>query len=385
MLKAAVGHSIDPDSQAAIAEVLAQCDRQLAGARPVAGILLAAIDFDCAGILQTVVAAYPGIELIGGTSDGEISSVLGFEQDSLTLVLFCSDRLALRATIARHLSQDMEAAIGAAIAQAQADLPEPIALCIALPESLTVSAAQVVDCLRRQLGDRVPICGGLTADPWLFQRTQQFCGTEVQRDAVALLLFAGPLLLSHGVASGWTPMGKPGIVTKARGNVVYEIDEQPALAFYQRYLQQVEPAPEYPLAVFTGDNGSHFYLRAPSGVCDRDSGSVTFFGDLPEGAIVQISQATRDGILSASAASAQTAMQQYPGREPAVALFFSCASRRQILGSRTGEEYQRTQQSLPVNLPSCGFYTNGEIAPLEQQAPSWLHNETFITLLMGED
>ena len=82
MLKAAVGHSIDPDSQAAIAEVLAQCDRQLAGARPVAGILLAAIDFDCAGILQTVVAAYPGIGSDDGLQDARTIEINGSEQDT---------------------------------------------------------------------------------------------------------------------------------------------------------------------------------------------------------------------------------------------------------------------------------------------------------------
>ncbi len=46
MLQVAVGHSNDPDSRYAVAEVLEQCHNSLAGNQPQAGILFAAIDFD---------------------------------------------------------------------------------------------------------------------------------------------------------------------------------------------------------------------------------------------------------------------------------------------------------------------------------------------------
>ncbi|NJO20131.1 MAG: hypothetical protein HC838_08840 [Spirulinaceae cyanobacterium RM2_2_10] len=383
MLKVVVGHSNDPDSPAAIAEVIEQCDRALGDSAPQAGILLTAIDFDHALILQAIIAAYPGLELIGGTTDGEISSVLGFEQDSLSLMLFSSDTITIRAAIAPQISQDLDGSLQAAVAQATAGLESPIALCIALPESLTTSGAQIVASLRAHMGQDVTICGGLTADPWEFKRTYQFCGTEVHRDAIAFLLFSGPLLFSHSVASGWTPIGKPGVITKADQNIVYEIDREPALQFYQRYLKAMEPSSEYPLAVFEADD-SNYYLRAPSGTCDLEIGSITFFGDIPEQAIVQITEATRDRILAASKAAAATAIAQYPGQEPAAALFFSCASRRQILGSHTREEYELTRACFDTLLPSCGFYTNGEIAPLELHGPARLHNETFVTLLLGE-
>ncbi|PMB27488.1 hypothetical protein CEN47_14995, partial [Fischerella thermalis CCMEE 5319] len=87
MLKSVVGHSDDPESQIAIAEVIEQCLNQLAGAIPQAGMLFAAIDFDHALILKHINQVFPGIDLIGCTTDGEISSTLGFQQDSLTLIL----------------------------------------------------------------------------------------------------------------------------------------------------------------------------------------------------------------------------------------------------------------------------------------------------------
>ena len=383
MLKAVVGHSNDPDSLAAIAEVLEQCDRALGGKLPIAGILFAAIDFDHNLILQQIHQKYPEIQLIGGTTDGEMSSILGFEQDSLSLILFCADKITMRAGIGRGISQDLNCAIANAVEQAKIGHNDQIKLCITLPESLTTSAALILHSLNQALGNKVPIFGGLTADQWQFKQTYQFVGTEVYSDAIPILLISGSILFSHGVASGWHPIGKRGKVTKANQNIVYEIDYKPALEFYHYYLGKMPPSSEYPLAVFDADE-THYYMRAPSGVYDSEVGSVTFFGDIPEQAIVQITETNHDNILSASRTSMMQALENYPGKEPAAALYFSCASRRQILGSRTKEEYALTQTCLTQSLPSCGFYTNGEISPLKQQKISYFHNETFITLLLGE-
>ena len=387
MLKFAVGHSNDPDSQAAVSDVLEQIYLTLGGLYPKAGILFSAIDFDYALVLHQIVEFFPEIELIGGTTDGEMSSVLGFEQDSLTLMVFCSDEITISAGIGRGVSKDAIAASQGAVQQASIAHKEEIQFCISLPESLTISGVVILDSLKQALGKQVPIFGGFTADQWRSQQTYQFFQTEVYSDAVPILLFSGPILFSHGVASGWQPIGKPGRVTKAEKNVVYEIDDQPALAFYHHYLGALPPSSEYPLALFDAESDG-YYMRAPIGIYDPDIGSITFFGDVPPQSVVQITETTHDKILSASKLSTLQALENYPGKAPAAALFFSCASRRQILGSFTREEYELAQhclsESLMQTLPSCGFYTNGEIAPLEQKGVTYLHNETFITLLLGE-
>lgn len=388
MLKFAVGHSNDPESQAAISEVLEQIHNGLGSRLPTAGILFAAIDFDHSLILNRIVESFPEIALIGGTTDGEMSSVLGFEQDSLAFITFCSDDITIAAGIGLGVSKDAMAAAQSAVQQAGAAHKEEIQFCISLPESLTTSGGLILDSLKQTLGEHVPIFGGLTADQWRSQQTYQFFQTEVYSDAVPILLFSGPILFSHGIASGWQPVGNSGIVTKAEKNVVYEIDNQPALAFYHRYLGALPPSSEYPLALLDTDSDRH-YMRAPSGIYDSAIGSITFFGDVPEQSVVQITETTHDDILSASQLSTQQALEQYPGQVPAAALFFSCASRRQILGSRTKEEYEQAQyylsQSLLQSLPCCGFYTNGEIAPLQQKGVTYFHNETFITLLLGDE
>ncbi|MBD2579577.1 FIST N-terminal domain-containing protein [Oscillatoria sp. FACHB-1406] len=382
MLNVVVGHSCDPDSQSAIAEVLEQCLDALAGTVPKAGILFAAIHFDHAPILQQIQQCFAGIELIGGTTDGELSSVLGFQEDSLTLMLFSSDTIEIRAGVGRGVSQDPVAAAQQAIAQATTDLTEPPKLCIALSESLTTRAEGVLQGLKQALGLQVPIVGGLTADQYRFQQTFQFFQTEVLSNAAPVLLFAGDLLVSCGVSSGSCAVGKKGRVTKVDKNTVYEIDGQSAYDFYRHYLGNLLVDLDIGLAVFE-PNQQHFSLRLPSKESDLASGKLVFYGDIPEGAIVQIAQTNRNDILTAAKLSSQQALAAYPGNTPAAALLFSCTVRRRLLGPKTDREYAIIRDLLAMPIPSCGFYTYGEISPFEIPGESQFHNQTFVTLLLG--
>jgi hypothetical protein len=380
MLKTAVGHSNDPDAASAIAEVVAQCQLTLAGHCPQAGILLAAVDFDHALMLKAIQQAFPGIDLIGCTTDGEVSSTLGFQQDSLVLTLFCSDVLEIRAGLGRHLADGPVAAAQQAIAQATGDRPPQ--LCLALPESLTTSGTTIINSLKAILGDRFPIFGGLASEEWQFKRTWQFYQTEVLQDALPILLFSGPALrFSYGVASGFRPVSQRGQVTKSVGHILHTIDDKPALSFFRSYFGDLDPSPEHPLAVFDAAQ-AHFYLRGFSGY-DPVTGTITSFADIPEQAIVQMATASRTEILLGAKTSMQQALAGYPGPQPEVALLFSCASRRKILGTRAPEEYQLIQTCFDFPITCAGFYTYGEIAPFPQLGEVQLHQDTLVTLLLG--
>jgi hypothetical protein len=381
MFKTVVGHSNDPDSLSAVEEVLEQCISSLAGNIPKAGILFSAIDFEHSLILQQIHQTFLGIELIGGTTDGEISSVLEFQQDSITLMLFCSDEVEIYAGVGHKVSGDPIAVTKQAVEQAKAKSTATPKLCLTHPESLTISGVSILNGLKLALGQHVPIFGGLAGDQSRYQSTYQFFQTEVLSDSVPILLFSGTILFSHGVASGWHPIGQISQVTKVDKNILYEIDGKPALNFYHHYLGLLPPSMEYPLAVFA-QNGDNFYIRAPIAY-NQESGSITFFADIPDQAVIQIAEAGYEDILAASKASFMTALDNYPGTEPSAVLFFSCVARRQILGTRAKEEYQNTKLCLDYYLPGCGFYSYGEIAPIDRTSQTQFHNETFVTLILG--
>ena len=380
MFKIAVGHSNDPESSEAIDEVIAQCQAELAGEKPQAGILYSAFDFDHELVLERIHHVFPGLELIGGTTDGEVSSVLGFQQDSLTLTLLCADDIEIRAAVGRQVSKNPEAITQKAATEVRQQLTMTPRFCVGIPESLTTSAASILRGLQLALGD-VPVFGGATADQTKMEQTYQFYKTEVLSDAVPFLLFAGNVLFSHGVASGWRPIGKRSRVTKVIDNTIYEIDHQPALDFYHYYLNDFVPDAAYPLAIYPPGEET-FFLRGAL-THDQEIGSITVSGDVPENAVVQITEASLDDVVGGTRSAFEHALAHYPGTKPDLALVFSCSWRRYILGTRTDDEYRTITELLDYPLPCCGFYTFGEMAPFQQKSQAFFHNTTFVALLVG--
>lgn len=261
MFKVIVAHSNDIDSEDAISDVLSQCMVQLEGEKPQASILLAAIDFDHALILSRIQDAFPGMPLIGGTTDGEVSSVMGFQEDSLTLMMFCSDTVEIRAGLGRGLSKDAVAAAQQSISSLALDDLTEAKLCITIPDGLENGLEPALRHLQTLLPTGIPIVGGRAGDQFQFKETYQFFQGEVLQNGFPILVFCGDLNVSHGVASGWQPLSRKAVVTKSDGPNVYEIDGKPATDFYQNYLGDLPISGEYPLAIFEGDS-DRFYLRA---------------------------------------------------------------------------------------------------------------------------
>ncbi len=399
-MRACVVHSVDIDSSDAVAELIASANVALGASSPRVAMLFAGIDHDFAIVLEQIHAQWPGIALIGCTTDGEMSSHMGFAEDSLALVLLAGEDFQAVSGVAKSVSTDLTASIRASANDAVQRLAESGSgdrrgdggaprLCITIPDGLTVSGSAALNALRAALGDAVPIFGGTAGDQWRFKGTRQFHGTEVLHDSVPFLLFDEGVVFSFGVDTGWHPIGREGRVSDVTGHVVRAIDGRPATAFYREFLgnADITHLTEYPLAVTADDRGANsYYLRAP-GRTDEASGCIHFLGDVPDGARVHITSTNRDQILAATRSAFQHALDDFPkgsggGGKPSLALCVSCAGRKQILGSRTEEE-GRIVNELLGDVPAAGFYGYGEIAPLTKDGISHYHNETFTTLLLG--
>jgi hypothetical protein len=178
------------------------------------------------------------------------------------------------------------------------------------------------------------------------------------------------------------PIGKKTKITHIENNIIFRIGDQTALEFYRHYLGEFgfQEVIEYPLAIFNEDEES-FYLRAPL-FFNEENGSLNIFGSISEGSTVQLTHSTRDKVIESVNESVKSAVADYPGSKPSVALCFTCMARKIVLGSRVDEEYHVLKTDFP-DLPVAGFYTGGEIGPLGRDKPARYHNETFLTLLLG--
>ena len=388
MFRMAVGHSDDIDPDDAATAIIEQCRDGLDGAEPTAAILFSAHELEVEPALRAVTTAFPGIERVGSTSVGEMSSVFGYSEDSVTLAAFAADDIDITSGMATEVFDDVRAAARTAVDQARSKTHRRPRLCIVTP-SVDGDAPALLAALRAELGDDVPVLGGGAAPAGNTEGTQessQFFGTRVLRGSVALLLFSGELEFSFGIDTGWRPIGPRGRVTRAEEiGIGHEIDGRPALAFSERYLGAgSRPALANPLAVF--EQGSEgFYLRAPI-AHDPVAGTIRVSGSLPPSVEVQLTVAATDEILDGTRSALLQAIDRFPsGGAPVAALIFSCAIRKYLLGTRTGIELDISRDMLGATVPICGFYSFGEIAPLDDSGGATrFHNETLVAVLLGE-
>jgi hypothetical protein len=386
----AVGHSDDIELEDALESVFAQCDAGLAGATPRAGLLICTWDMDHEALVGAVRARYPGIELAGSSSAGEMSSVLGFREDSVALALFASDAVEVVAGLGRNVSVDPQAAARLAVDDATTRTGLAPRLCIVMSAIGEAGADGILEALRAALGRGVPIIGGGAAprDPMTDaggRTSRQFAGDVVASDALAILLFAGDLAFSFGVDTGWKALGPRATVTRVSTTTVQEIDGRPALEFYERWVGVGQPPIANPLAVFEAPGSERFYLRTPMAY-DRDRGAITFYGAVPEGATVQITMAATEQIIEGAKASIAHALDEFPaGSRPEAALLFSCATRKFLLGTRARGEIDLVRDVLGARVPVGGIYCMGEIAPMAMAVTdrTRFHNATLVSILLG--
>lgn len=348
-----------------------------------AALLFLSSDIEGETILRAVRTAFPDVALVGCTTSGELSSAKGFCEGSAVLTAFSGDGIEVRAGIGRGAGADSYSAGAEAARTALTNTELRPCFCLAFPDGLTSNCTAVVEGAKSVLGESFPIFGGAAADDWKFEKTRQFYGDEALSDSAPLLLFSGDIAFSFGCSHGWTPFTKQAQVTKSDGNVVYDFDGRPALEMYRHYVgTDASPSAEYPLAVFTDRESKEFYLRAGMAF-DAEVGSISFAGDVPQSSWVQISKTDRDSIIQACERSLDTATEDFRAPKLEAALIFSCAARKEQLGTRTALEAKALDERLNGSVPVAGFYCYAEITPLVRNEPTFVHNETFVTLLIG--
>lgn len=209
MFKVAVAHSLELDSTEAVAEVLEQCREELGILKPQAGLLFTGIDHDFQIILDEINGAYPDIELIGCTTDGEISSVYGYADDSVTFMVFCSDELTFKAGVADNISRETTDTVRNGIDSVLANLELTPALCIAIyggiiPGGRLQNYDDILDGIEASLGKNFPVFGGGAADQWRLEGTYQFYNNKLFEDSVvfSINIRTGAILLWHRNGAG---------------------------------------------------------------------------------------------------------------------------------------------------------------------------------------
>lgn len=247
-------------------------------------------------------------------------------------------------------------------------------------DGLKVNGTDLVNGMRAGLAPQVTLTGGLAGDGPRFIETV-ILGPNGQpaNDAVAAIGFYGDAIeIGFGSRGGWDSFGLDRLVTKSTGNVLYEIDEQPALDLYKSFLGEKAgelPASGllFPLSMRDSEDRAPV-VRTILGVSEEDK-SLTFAGDIPQGAYVRLMKANNDRLIN-GAEEAATASIEGLDEEPEFALLVSCVGRKLVLKQMVEEEVESVSEVLGSPV-LAGFYSYGELAPFNRNTSCELHNQTM--------
>ena len=383
MLNVSIGHSADIDLERAIEEVVSQARGELGEEPAKCGMLFVAANLDLNTVLGRLRSAFPGVSLVGCTSAGEASSKLGFEDDSILLILFSSADLMTATGIGRAPAEDPKRAAADACAQIRDQLGavQP-RLCFMFSDALRTDPDLVLRELSREFGGDVPIVGGAAGSYPPDETTRVFYDDEILGDGIVLLVLGGELDIAIATETSWQPIGKPGRITSASGRMVHRINDKPALDFYRSMLGPgARTFFGTPLAII--EKEGDISVRGPMRV-DEEARSMQVSGGIPEGETVQLAFATYDDVLRGADAVAKRTLVQFPeGRDPALLFFCSCGARKMFLALDVRSECDQLQKEVGAAIPVAGFYGFGEIGSASTESPSRFHNQAIVSVALG--
>ncbi|MEJ0012619.1 MAG: FIST N-terminal domain-containing protein [Bauldia sp.] len=349
----------------------------------------ARLDLESADRYDELRARFPEVHLVGCSTGGQIRDDEVFD-DQIAAVALSFDRTRLRVVHEEAESADKSFACGAAIGAKLAG--SDLAGIFVLSDGLNVNGSALVDGIASIVGHGIPLTGGLAGDGDAFRATVVGADFAPRAHVVAAVGFYGNAVrIGHGSAGGWDQFGPRRRVTRSVGNVLYELDGEPALDLYERYLgDDAKGLPStallFPLRVYEPTRPDHDIVRTILAV-DHEARSMTFAGDVPEGWVAQLMRGNFDRLAAGAAQAAHDAQEQldaltHGGDE--LALLVSCIGRRLLMGQNTVDEVEAAGAELGDQVKRLGFYSYGEISPHRISGVSQLHNQTMTITTISE-
>jgi hypothetical protein len=331
--------------------------------------------------LGALVRAFPRSHVLACSTAGEIHGTR-IHDNSLAVAVARFERTRLRSACAPITAASSFAA-GEALAR---ELVAPdLRGVLVLSDGLEVNGSCLARGLDETLGKSVVVTGGLAGDGDRFARTWVLAqGAARPGYVTAVGLYGDNVRIGHGSKGGWDVFGPERRVTRAKGNVLYELDGRPALALYKEYLGDLAsdlPASAllFPLAIRQGDA---YLVRTVLAVDDATS-SMTFAGDIPEGTYAQLMRANFDRLVQGASDAAVMTKENTADAQHVLSIAISCVGRRLVLGQRSEEETEAALEIMPPGARQVGFYSYGELSP-QGQGSCELHNQTMTLTTVAE-
>lgn len=260
---------------------------------------------------------------------------------------------------------------------------EPTPSFVVLADPFSCDAEALVRQLDADFGDST-LVGGLASGADRAGGNALFLGDRVHDEGMVGVALQGDVCVDTIVAQGCRPIGHPLFVTRARGNLLVEVDGRPPIEIVQALFEAAAPRDRALMqaSLFLGVEmrpelarygRGDFLIRNLVGADER-SGAFAVGAALHEGQVVQFH--LRDAQTSVE--DLEERLSRYRASQqgqpaPAGALIFSCLGRGAQLYGVAGHDSDAFRRHVgPV--PLGGFFCNGEIGPVERR--TFLHGYT---------
>ncbi len=336
--------------------------------------------------VNELVDRFPQAVVCGCSTAGEILGSRVYD-DSIVAVLVYFNSVRIRA-VAQSTTKKVDSQTAGRLA-AEKLTDSDLRHVLMLSDGISANGTALVAGFYEKLGPGVAITGGLAGDGSRFEKTFVGLGRDVRRDQVVAIGFYGPgLVVGYGSRGGWEGFGPRRHITRSQGNTLFELDGQPALELYKRYLgERASGLPStgllFPLELIKDIAEKEGLVRTILAV-DEKTQSLTFAGDMPEGWYVRLMKASNDQLVAGAANAAEDAIRATPPAGSALAILVSCVGRRLVLGQRIEEEVEAVAGVLPERAETVGFYSYGEACPSGGSDFSRFHNQTMTITVLSE-
>ncbi len=337
------------------------------GFKPTLAIIFISIQQDREAVCDII--NNKGIDIIGATSSGEF--IDGHESEGGIVILLLDLNRNYYSILFEDIQErSLEEATQSMIECALKKFEKPAFILVTTllkSDGGMLDGEGMVRYIEKLAGPDISMFGGMAGDDLSFKGTWIFTqGKSTDYGMAALVLDESKIEL-HGLAfSGWKPMGVSRTVTKSDGNLIFTIDNRPALEMYLHLLGEEISSSDDQIDFFDRI-GVHYPFqierenREPK-MCnpigyDREKQALVCESDVPQGSSLRFSTPPEFDIIETVIAKAYNLKREHNAEADAL-LIFSCAGRLSALGPMAHEENEGLQKVW--NSPMAGFYTYGE-------------------------
>src|ERR671913_555830 len=402
-INAGVGMSRHHNPNVAGREAAEQALKKAGISKPDFVFMFASIGYDQHSLLRAVRETTEDAPLTGcsaeGTIDGDDADESNF---SVVVTAISSDELRWHNGIVRGFVEDDTHAVGQRVAKDL--LPHLSAETIGLfvfPDGRVDFGVSTdnLDNFFAGLEENLPSerflpmwGGGANKTGGWRKPPHQYCDDEVVSGGVSYALLSGEAQASWAISHSVIPIGSERKVTRSKGNVIHEIDYKPAVEVLKEYL------PEHALADDRNwmdyANSLALCFRAPGYMKDEEyvvrgvpavkmaDGSIMVQTEVQEGTSIWFSSRDKEKLATGLDRMAQQIKEQLGGEKPKLIFQFECATRGKMM-FREQEKLQFLRQfrrSVDPDVPWAGFYTAGEIGPVEEHNNHHLYTSVVLAL-----